>query len=101
MARRRGHGDGSIYERRVNGQLQYVGQISLGRMDGKRVRKAAVGTTKADVKAKLREIQRNFDAGLAIAAPQTVGEWLSKWLSQLETGQKKRAATIRRYSSLA
>ncbi len=102
MAVRRGHGDGSIYERRVNGQLQYVGQISLGRVDGKRLRKAASGATKAEVRARLKEIQRSFDAGLAVAqAPQTVGEWLTKWLSQLETGQKKRAATIRRYSSLA
>jgi integrase len=101
MASRRGHGDGSIYERMVGGKLQYVGQISLGRVDGKRVRRAVHGATKAEVRAKLKEVQRNADAGLTTAGPQTVGEWLTKWLSQLEAGQKKRYATVKRYSSLA
>src|SRR5665213_2390887 len=104
MATRRGHGDGSIYEKRVNGKLQYVGQISLGRdpLTGKRIRKAAVGTTKADVRKGLKAIEREFDAGLVSGrAPQTVAVWLSKWLSQLEAGQKRRPATIRRYGSLA
>jgi integrase len=101
MAGRRGHGDGSIYERTVGGKLQYVGQISLGRVDGKRIRLAAHGATKAEVRAKLKEIQRNFDAGLAVTQAPTVGEWLTKWLSQLEAGQKKRYATMRRYRSLS
>jgi integrase len=101
MATRRGHGDGSIYEKRVKGKLQYVGQISLGRVNGKRIRKAVVGTTKAEVRAKLKEVQRSADAGLAAGhAPQTVGTWLAKWLQQLEAGQKRRPATIRRYGSL-
>jgi integrase len=101
MASRRGHGDGSIFERRRNGHLLYVGQLDLGRVNGKRIRTAATGATKAEVRAKLKEIQRKADAGLAIGqAPQTVGDWLTKWLEQLETGQKRRAATIRRYSSL-
>ncbi len=101
MATRRGHGDGSIYVRRVGGQLQYVGMLSLGRINGKRIRRAVHGATKAEVRAKLKEIQRNADAGLAVGlAPQTVGEWLTKWLSQLDAGQKRRAATLRRYSSL-
>ncbi len=101
MATRRGHGDGSIYERRENGKVRVVGIISLGWANGKRIRKTVSGASRAQVRSKLKEIQRNADAGLAVGqASQTVGEWLTKWLSQLEAGQKRRAATLRRYSSL-
>jgi integrase len=101
MASRRGHGDGSIYERIVGGKLQYVGMVSLGRVNGKRIRKAVHGASKAEVRAKLKEIQRNADAGLDVGqTTQTVGDWLTKWLEQLEAGQKRRSATLRRYGSL-
>lgn len=98
---RRGHGDGSIYERVVAGKVQYVGQISLGRDgNGKRLRRAVHGATRAEVRTKLKEIQRNAEAGLSVGhqAP-TVAEWLSKWLEQLEA-KGKRYGTLRRYSSL-
>jgi integrase len=102
MATRRGHGDGSIYERTVGGKLQIVGIVSLGRDgNGKRIRRAVHGATRAEVRAKLKGIQRNADAGLAVGkATPTVGDWLTKWLDQLGAGQKKRATTLRRYSSL-
>lgn len=101
MAQRRGHGDGSIYERTVAGKLQYVGQVSLGRDgNGKRIRRAVHGSTRAEVKAKLKDIQRDHDAGLSVGreAP-TVAEWLTKWLEQLEA-KNKRYGTLRRYTSL-
>lgn len=101
MASRRGHGDGAIFERIRNGRLVYVGQVTLGRVNGKRIRKSVVRETKAEVRVGLKEIQRNADAGLAIGqAQQTVGDWLTKWLQQLEAGQKRRSATLRRYGSL-
>ncbi len=98
---RRGHGDGAIFERVRNGRLVYVGQVTLGRVNGKRIRKSVVRGTKAEVRAGLKEIQNQADAGLAIGqAQQTVGDWLTKWLQQLEAGQKRRSATLRRYGSL-
>jgi integrase len=101
MATRRGHGDGSIYERTVGGKLQIVGIVSLGRDgNGKRVRRAVHGATKAEVRAKLNEIRRNAEAGLSVGeGTPTVSEWLTKWLEQLEAKQK-RYSTVRRYSSL-
>ena len=101
MATRRGHGDGSIYERTVGGKLQIVGIVSLGRDgNGKRIRRAVHGATRAEVRTKLKEIQRNAEAGLSVGRETpTVGEWLSKWLEQLEA-KNKRYGTLRRYSSL-
>lgn len=101
MAARRGRGDGSIYERREGGRVRIVGIVSLGWRNGRRIRKTVSGTTRSAVRAEMKRIQRNADAGLAIGdAPQTVAEWLAKWLQQLEALHEVRPATLRRYSSL-
>jgi integrase len=101
MARRRGHGD-TIFKRKLGGKVVgWMGMLELGWEDGKRKRKAVYGRTEAEVRAKLKDVQRGVDAGLDVGqASQTVGEWLTKWLEQLEAGQKRRSATLRRYSSL-
>jgi len=100
---RRGRGEDSIYERRTqDGRKVYAGMVSLGSgPNGKRVRQSVSGASKAEVRAKLKEIHRNVDAGLDVGqASQTVGAWLAKWLQQLEDGQKRRSNTLRRYGSL-
>ena len=65
MAKRRSKGDGAIYfdERRGN----YVGQITLGvDENGKRKRKTVYGSTKAEVKAKLKNIEFQVYTGLFV-----------------------------------
>jgi integrase len=103
MATRRGHGDGSIYQRVVNGKPRLEGQVDLGRdPNGRRIRRTVHGTTRREVKAKLDEIRRNAQAGMIVGRETpTVGEWLTKWIEQLEAGRKNRASTVRRYGSLA
>src|SRR5690242_13200482 len=102
MARRRGHGEGTIFKRKLGGKfVGWMAMVEMGWEDGKRKRKAVYGPTEAAVQAKLKEVRRSLDAGLDISqASQTLGEWLTKWLSQLESGQKRRSNTLRRYSSL-
>jgi integrase len=102
MATRRGHGEGTIFKRKLGGKfVGWMAMVELGWEDGKRKRKAVYGRTEAEVQAKLKEVNRSIGAGLDVRqASQTVGDWLTKWLDQLEDGQKRRPATLRRYSSL-
>ena len=99
---RRGHGEGSIFKRKLGGRVVgWMAMLELGWEDGKRKRKAVYGRTEAEVRAKLKDVQRGVDAGLDVGhASQTVGAWLTKWLQQLEDGQKRRSNTLRRYGSL-
>ena len=56
MAKRRSKGDGSIYLDEKRGL--YVGQITLGFDEkGKRKRKTVYGSTKAEVRSKLKNIE--------------------------------------------
>lgn len=62
MPKRRSKGDGAIYFDEKRGL--YVGQIGLGYDDkGKRKRKTVYGSTKADVKAKLKNIEFQIYTG--------------------------------------
>ena len=62
MPKRRSKGDGAIYFDEKRGL--YVGQISLGYDDkGKRKRKTVYGSTKTDVKAKLKNIEFQIYTG--------------------------------------
>lgn len=99
---RRGHGEGSIYERRVDGKLVgYVAQVSGGWQGGKRVRKAVSGSTKAEVREKLRALQRDAETGtLRAGRTPTVGEWLTTWLELQESGRTIRPLTLKRYSAI-
>lgn len=79
--RRRGHGEDSIYR---DGD-QWRGAVSLGYgPDGRRIRKKVRGRTKAEVRAKIRELRQHVDAGLP--APDgrlTVGAFLDRWIGNL------------------
>ena len=78
MGGRRGRGEASIYP---DGD-RWRGAISLGFDDqGKRIRKKVSGRTKAEVMAKLREIQRQIDRGVPVQDDRlTVGRFLTRWV---------------------
>jgi len=82
--RRRGRGDGSVFQR-ADGY--WCGQINLGwitRPDGtrRRRRKTVTATTRKDVLAKLRKAQREVDAGV-LSDDATVESWLTYWLDEV------------------
>lgn len=78
MASRRGHGEGSIYQRKDG---RWVGEVLLGWEDGRRRRKFVYGRTRREAAEKLREVQRLVAAGLPVPSERlTVEVWLRTWL---------------------
>ena len=83
MAARRGFGEDSIYWHAAKDR--YVGAISLGYdPKGKRIRKSVTGTTKAEVRDKLKELHRQLDEGTASSPTYRVSEAISAWLASLQ-----------------
>jgi integrase len=68
--------------------------------EGRRDRRHVSGARRADVVAKVRELEQQRDAGLAGAAgrPATVGAWLEHWLETI-AARKVRASTLEGYRS--
>lgn len=95
MAKRRGHGEGSIYE--WNGR--YYAQLDLGRdPSGKRVRPRRTARSRAEAVSKLKEMERAVARGeLTGGRPSftMVGEWLQAWLDG-EVAQRAATLDLRR-----
>jgi len=72
MAKRRGHGEGSIYQRSSDGL--WVGSLNLGWVDGKRKRKYVYGKTQADVREQLARFTSDRDRGFAVPTARVVSE---------------------------
>jgi len=87
MTKRRSTGDGGIHwdERR----RRWIATASLGYDPaGRRIVKRGSGSTKSEAKAKLREVLRTYDDGLAIApAAITVADAVNDWLHYGLTGR--------------
>src|SRR4051794_31576180 len=77
--RRRGRGEGSVYQR---GDGVWCGSVSLGYdARGKRRRPTVHGATKQEVQEALRKLQNDAGGGqLADAGRLTVKEYLNRWL---------------------
>jgi integrase len=84
MSKRRGFGEGSVYQ---EGPQRWVAFLSAGfetAPDGtrRRVRKKFVGKTKQEVVNKLMDARRALQLGVVVArASETLEEWLTAWLS--------------------
>jgi integrase len=78
-AKRRGHGDDSIYLDVAKNR--YVGAVSLGHgPNGRRIRRKVTGRTKAEVRDKLRELHRQIEVGVRSRPRYTVRDALEDWL---------------------
>ncbi|MEU1735876.1 tyrosine-type recombinase/integrase [Streptosporangium sp. NPDC020145] len=89
MTKRRSRGDGGLHwdERRQ----RWIATASLGHgPDGKRITKRGSGKTKTEAKAKLKEVLRDYEDGLAIApADYTVAHAVNDWLAYGLNGRDK------------
>lgn len=101
MARRRGNGEGSIYQRTTT-DGRWCGSITLGYDgNGKRIRKVVTAKTRAEVVTKLRAMQRQVDDGLPIPdASLTVAQLLDRWYTDVLRHQVSTVAS-RNYKRVA
>jgi len=80
---KRGHGEGSIYQRQSDGL--WIGSLDLGIIDGKRARKTISGKTQKDAREKLRALQRDHERGLPVQVKrQTLAQFAQHWLAEKE-----------------
>jgi len=83
MGSRRGHGEGSIYKRKVGGKvIGWVAMLDLGYRDGKRKRQAIYGKDRHEVADRLDEERRRHTLGaIGSGKRQTVETYLTTWLN--------------------
>lgn len=81
MGKRRGNGEGAIYQRESDGK--WCASVDLGIINGKRRRKIVYGETRKEVADKLKALHRDQAAGVTLAADQqTLKQYLETWLEQ-------------------
>lgn len=93
--RRRGRGEGSVYQRHDG---SWAGVVHLGWVGGKRKRRYVYGKTRAEAARKLRAEQARADEGLP--APDrrtTVAGYLAWWLDEHLVDGRHSARTIDNY----
>jgi integrase len=94
--RRRGHGEGSIYQR-ADGR--WVAEVNLGYIDGKRKRRTFYRKTRKEATATLTEELTRVQRGVSPSPTMTVEAFLHTWLA--ETIDSHRAMrTVESYRSL-
>jgi integrase len=96
---RRGHGDGTIFQRKKNGKLVdgWVAEISLGPGAG---RETFYAKKRGDVQEWLTAKLREKQLGLSRTGKRiTTGQALTQWLAQVAK-PRVRPATFERYSGL-
>ena len=97
--RRRGHGEGAIYQT-ADGRFRAA--VDLGWSDGRRQRRYVSGKTRAEAAKKLRQLQQRTDAGLPTenGRPATFETWLNTYLDTI-AAPRLRARTLETYKSYA
>jgi integrase len=95
--KRRGHGEGSIYQRKSDGL--WVGTVDLGWQGGRRVRKSYYGKTRREVQDKLSRARLDVEEGVRPSTDrETVAAYLAEWLES--SRPSLRHSTARRYAQI-
>src|SRR5260370_9864358 len=93
-ARRRGRGDGSIYKDESKGRWYAAVSFGYGQ-DGTTWRRQKVsGRTRAEVVAKLKELQADQDAGVEHVAGYTVRRAIEDWLAEGPDGLSEKTVRL-------
>ena len=89
QARRRGHGEDSIYFDATKNR--YVGAVSVGwGPDGKRLRRKVRGKTKQEVRDKLRALHRELSTGVRSPGRYSLRQAVEDWLRDGLDGRSQR-----------
>lgn len=98
MAKRRGHGEGAIYQRESDGK--WCASIDLGIINGKRKRKIIYGKTRKEVADKLKALHRDHASGINVAPEQMmVKQFLDRWIEQ-SIKHQRRPKTAHSYAQI-
>jgi integrase len=98
MTARRSRGEGSLYWHKS--RQRWIAEVTIGYDGrGKRQYKKASGRTKTEAKARLRQVLRDYEDGLAIApdgysVAHAVNEWLEYGVHRGGTDTRENYATI-------
>src|SRR4051794_30547439 len=98
MTARRSRGEGSLYWH--EGRQRWIAEVTIGYDGrGKRQYKKGSGRTKTEAKARLRQVLRDYEDGLAIApdgytVAHAVNEWLEYGVHRGGTDTRENYATI-------
>jgi integrase len=84
MSKRRGPGEGSIFQR---GDGRWVASLSLPSVGGKRQRRTVYGATYEEVRDKARDVRKLLDLGVTPSAGLRVDQFLERWLNDTVPGQ--------------
>lgn len=81
MASRRGHGEGSIFQRAEDGKWLAVLEIGRDPATGKRVRRTITAPTRREATQRLRALRDQLDRGaINVDGRVTVAQWSERWL---------------------
>lgn len=98
MGKRRGHGEGGIYQRESDGK--WCASVDLGFVNGKRKRKVVYGETRKEVAEKIKALLRDHQQGVNIAPEVlTVEQFLKRWLEEA-VKPKNKASTLDSYTRI-
>lgn len=98
MGKRRGHGEGGIYQRESDGK--WCASVDLGWVNGKRKRKVVYGETRKEVAEKIKALLRDHQQGVNIAPEaQTVAQFLKRWLDEA-VKHKNKGSTLDSYTRI-
>jgi integrase len=94
MAKRRGHGEGSIYRRKDG---RWAGSVEVPGGKGRRPRKTVYGKTRAEVQRKVDEARRAVEDGRPLPNDRlTVEKYLQWWITDHVPG-RVRSRTLMSY----
>lgn len=92
MARRRAHGEGTIF---LTDKGRWRADVSLGYdSEGKRIRKTLYGVTQKEVRQKLDALKQQFAQGTYSDTKLTVKDYLEQWLKEKARQVKPRTLEL-------
>ena len=96
MAKRRGSGDGSIYQLKSG---RWVAVITVASGGGKQMRRKRSARTYAEARTRLKELQEERDAGL-IGTRQSLADYLADWKANILPTRDLSVATVENYTTM-
>jgi integrase len=84
LGSRRGHGEGSIFQRADDGKWLAVLEIGRDPATGKRVRRTITAATRREAAQRLRALRDQLDRGaINVDGRATIGQWSERWLEHV------------------